>query len=288
MSIVEHVVICIVCWVCELLLFAMLSGERDSRTLSNTYCESSVILSNNYSSVSPDNSIQFQTPFYQRVTFIIFTNCTHIVLLMSPGGQYRKCSGHSLSCQLVAEERMRPKWVIFMFALSGESQPSLEKLWKRRPVKTNSMHVCTLCTYTWILILCVAGFCDLFILNRKFQFLQAYYLHSAVHVVFFTCHFGGLFPSELSCVGAAWFQFRYKVLEFLMSWVIFFFKEPLVDNWSFTGWMLFLFKIKIVYSVWQQCVLDSHNCNKIQIQIRQWKHKNIVKSTPGLTISNRN
>jgi len=121
MSIVEHVVICIVCWVCELLLFAMLSGERDSRTLSNTYCESSVILSNNYSSVLPDNSIQFQTPFYQRVTFIIFTNCTLIVLLMSPGGQYRKCSGHSLSCRLVAEERMRPKWVIFMFALSGES-----------------------------------------------------------------------------------------------------------------------------------------------------------------------
>ena len=80
----------------------------------------------------------------------------------------------------------------------GESQPILEKLWKRLPVKTNSMHVCTLYIYTWILILCVAGFCDLFILNRKFQFLQAYYLHSAVHVVFFTCHFGGL-----SCVGAA-------------------------------------------------------------------------------------
>jgi len=28
-------------------------------------------------------------------------------------------------------------------------------------------------------------------------------------------------------------------------------------------------KIKIVYPVWQQCMLDSHNYNKIQIQIRQ-------------------
>jgi len=28
-------------------------------------------------------------------------------------------------------------------------------------------------------------------------------------------------------------------------------------------------KMKIVYSVWQQCMLDSHNYNKIQTQIRQ-------------------
>jgi len=28
-------------------------------------------------------------------------------------------------------------------------------------------------------------------------------------------------------------------------------------------------KIKIVYLVWQQCMLDSHNYNKIQMQIRQ-------------------
>jgi len=30
-----------------------------------------------------------------------------------------------------------------------------------------------------------------------------------------------------------------------------------------------IIKIKIVYSVWQQYVLDSHNYNKIRIQIRQ-------------------
>jgi len=47
-------------------------------------------------------------------------------------------------------------------------------------------------------------------------------------------------------------------------------------------------KIKIVYSVRQQYMLDSHNYNKIQIQIRQQKHKNIVKGIPGLTISNGN
>jgi len=28
-------------------------------------------------------------------------------------------------------------------------------------------------------------------------------------------------------------------------------------------------KMKIVYSVWQQCMLDSHNYNKIQTQIRR-------------------
>jgi len=28
-------------------------------------------------------------------------------------------------------------------------------------------------------------------------------------------------------------------------------------------------EMKIVYSVWQQCMLDSHNYNKIQTQIRQ-------------------
>jgi len=31
----------------------------------------------------------------------------------------------------------------------------------------------------------------------------------------------------------------------------------------------FNMKMKIVYSVWQQCMLDSHNYNKIQTQIRQ-------------------
>ena len=47
---------------------------------------------------------------------------------------------------------------------------------------------------------------------------------------------------------------------------------------GFRGWSRFLavslqvmwvMKMKIVYSVWQQCMLDSHNYNKIQTQIRQ-------------------
>ena len=33
--------------------------------------------------------------------------------------------------------------------------------------------------------------------------------------------------------------------------------------------LLLKMKMKIVYSVWQQCMLDSHNYNKIQTQIRQ-------------------
>jgi len=43
---------------------------------------------------------------------------------------------------------------------------------------------------------------------------------------------------------------------------------------------------KIVYSLRQRCMLDSHNYNKIEIQVRRQKHNNIVKGTPGLTISN--
>jgi len=38
------------------------------------------------------------------------------------------------------------------------------------------------------------------------------------------------------------------------------------------NWFVFFcltVKMKIVYSVWQQCMLDSHNYNKIQTQIRQ-------------------
>ena len=35
------------------------------------------------------------------------------------------------------------------------------------------------------------------------------------------------------------------------------------------NWVLTDSQIKTVYLVWQQCMLDSHNYNKIQIQIRQ-------------------
>ena len=31
-------------------------------------------------------------------------------------------------------------------------------------------------------------------------------------------------------------------------------------------------KSKIIYSVWQQCMLDSHNYDKLQVQMRQLKH----------------
>jgi len=47
-------------------------------------------------------------------------------------------------------------------------------------------------------------------------------------------------------------------------------------------------KIKIVYSVWQKCMLDYTITMKYKYKLDNKITKNIVKGTPGLTINNGN
>jgi len=47
------------------------------------------------------------------------------------------------------------------------------------------------------------------------------------------------------------------------------FSEAKDSEWQWHQLGHMKMKMKIVYSVWQQCMLDSHNYNKIQTQIRQ-------------------